>query len=230
MTTFLEMKTFVREQADADPTDATDLKLSTYARLAFDDITRRKHPWGHLEVIYTFTTVPGQQAYTVAGLSVSDMEFIESVVDDSLAGGSVFFAPMTELESLYAGQTFTTDHATHFTMVNNEMWLFPTPSTARTYRVRGYRKFAAFPAGDGDEPDLPRDFHDAIQLYMLMMHYLSQEDTSTADYYRGVYEQMLAVKLNGLKSARMTHRPRIMGGRGLPVVRIEDWIRSQVEG
>lgn len=230
MTTFLEMKDFVRTQADADETDTPDVTLSMYARLAFDDITRRKHPWPHLEVTYTLTTVPGQISYSIPGLSGTDMEFIESVVDDSLIGGRLLYAPASELEHLYAGSTYTTDSGCHYSTVGDTLNIYPKPATARTYKVRGYRRFTAFPDGDSSVPDLPLEFQPAITLYMLMAFYLSQEDTATANYYQNLFEKHVSQYIRADKATARTARPVIMGGMSPYRLGYKSWVRANTEG
>ncbi len=230
MTTFGEMKEFVRTQADADETDTPDVTLSAYARLAFDDICRRKHPWPHLEVTYTFTTVPGQNTYSITNLSGADMEFIESVVDDDSSGGRLLYAPASQLEDVYAGSTYTTDHGCHYTVVGDDLIIYPMPSTARMYKVRGFKRVTLFPSDDATPPDLPAMYHPAIQYYMLMLFYLSQEDSSTASYYQNLYEQHVGRLVKSDKATARTVRPVIMGGHSPYRMSETQWIRSMVEG
>lgn len=227
--TFDEMVTFVRSQADADLTDAPDALLQVHARVAYNDILSRKGSWDYLEVAYTEVTVPGTKVYPFSGLSSTNLDRVTSVTYDT--GGVLHrltYMTRSDAEAQF-GSTTQQARPVAFTVYNDNIELFPTPSEALTLTVRGYRNAATWPAGAGSVPDLPVEFHDAICWYMLSGFYMSQEDVQLAGVYLQEYQSQVDRCIGGYSSKALTPRPLIMGGQNTFHRSFEDRVRGMLE-
>ena len=227
--TFDEMLTFVRSQADADETDAPTAVLQVHARVAYNDILSRRAAWDFLEVAYTVTTTPGDSEYPLSGLSVDDMDTVYAV---SYTTGGVLhrLTYMTRQDAeLQFGLTTATALPTAYTVANDVITLFPTPSDALTLTVRGFRRPAVWPNGVGSSPDLPDEFHDAIAWYMLSGFYMSQEDTQMAGVYLQEYQAQVDRLLGAYSGRQFSQRPKVMGGQNGGRRSFLEHVRGQLE-
>lgn len=231
--TFADMAGFVRTQADADSTDAPDDMLTVHARIAYHDILSRKSGWDHLEVKYTLLTVASQAEYAFTSLSGgTDMERVYSIASSDALRRRLTFVTRQDAEQLFG---FTDQEVTipaAYTVYNDKIVLFPTPSGAVTLNVRGFRQAAAWPNGSASEPDLPKEFHEAIAWYMLSGYYMAQEDAQMAGMYLNEYQMMVERILAGQSNLHQSPRPRIMGGQNVGALRrtFSDRIAGMLEG
>lgn len=210
--TFDEMVVFVRAQADADATDAPDSMLQVHARVAYNDILSRKTSWDHLEVVYTETCVADQSDYPFSAFSTGDMDRVYQVT--YMAGAirhRLTYMTRQDAELQY-GLSTNVGIPQAYTVYNDRLVLYPTPSAAFDLVINGFRTAVAWPAGSASAPDLPSEFHDAIAWYMLSGYYMSQEDPQIAGVYSNEYQQQVDRLLNGVSSKTMSPRPLIMGG------------------
>jgi len=225
-----DMMVFVRLQADADVEDAPQATLEVYARAAYNDIRRRVHMWPSLRVNVTLTTVAGQDEYPFTDFVGGEMEYIQTLVGNN---DVVDFIPFHELLLLQEGQATvqSTLDATYYSISNQTLVFWPTPSEITTYSVRGVRTFADWPVDTVTESDLPREFDEAICWYMLSKYYASQEDLELSERYMADYErQVNRFIASSIRTSAMTNRPKILGGRRRTGMLYETWVRRNVEG
>jgi hypothetical protein len=226
------METFVRQHADTDTTDAPSANLEVYARAAYNDIRRRVATWLDNFTSDTLTVTAGTDSYTLSGGGFSganDIEYVTEIVGSTDKLTAVSFDVFTALKD---GSTvsYQTKEADVYAMQGGTIYLWPEPSTSgETYTVYGYREFASWPSGS-DEPDLPREFDEAICWYMLSKYYMAQEDVELAQYYMADYERIIGVFIaSAMKNG--SHRPRIFGGGAYSrTISYGDWLRRNTEG
>lgn len=228
--TLQEMRDFVRTHADADSTDAPDSNLDVYARIAYNDILSRIS-WPHLQVVYTLSTVAGQGEYAISGLSVGDMENVTSIVDTTNLGRRLIYMSQSDADLAFGAPIgATSEVANAFTVVNDGLFLYPTPGvTGKTYQVRGRRRAATWPTSAGSVPDLPDTLHPAIAWYMLSSYFLSQEDPQMAGVYLNEYEQMVRRHTQEESGREFSGRPLVMGGQNYYAPNFTRFVRGMLE-
>lgn len=229
--TLSQLQEFVRTHADADVEDAPNSSLEVYGRIAYNDILSRRSSWPHLTVEYTLTTVPGQDMYPLSGLSTGNMDTVTSIIDQVNLGRRLIFMTQTDGDLAFSSPVnASTETATGYAVVGSNIVLYPTPSTARTYRVRGFRSAAAWPNGAGSTPDLPDPLHEAIAWYMLSSYFMAQEDTQLAGVYMGEYEKMVDRFVKDATTKEFTPRVALMGGQNVRQPSFTRWVRGMLEG
>lgn len=229
--TLSELQEFVRTHADADIEDAPNSSLEVYGRIAYNDILSRRGSWPHLMVTYTLTTVPGQQSYSLSAMSGADMDSVHSVVDTQNLGRRLVYMSQSDADIAFGIPTnITSDIANAWTVVGDDIYVYPTPSTARTYTVRGVRRAATWPNGAGSVPDLPDALHEAIAWYMLSSYFMAQEDTQLAGVYMGEYNQMVERFVRSESTKEHSARVKVMGGQNYRQPSFTRWVRGQLEG
>jgi hypothetical protein len=229
--TLSEMQEFVRRHADADAEDAPNSSLEVYGRIAYNDILSRRNGWPHLAVSYTLTTVAGQSEYNLSAMSGTDMDIITSVVDQVTMGRRLVYMTQADADIAFGTPVASSsDLAVAFSVVGNQVVLYPTPSTVKTYRVRGFRTAVAWPNGAGSTPDLPGALHEAIAWYMLSSYFLAQEDTQLAGVYMQEYETMVDRHLKNETTREYSTRSMVMGGQNSRVpASFTRWVRGALE-
>lgn len=223
-----QMASFVRAQADTDVDDAPDTTLEVYARAAYRDIQARVFPWPDKKVAYTVSTVADEASYALSTFSVSDMEYLVSVVADDDVLMYVSPAQYRELST----ELTSSGTPTVYTVDAGVLKLWPTPSGVVSVAVTGYREFVAWPAGSA-EPDLPRPFDEAICWYMLARFYQAQEDLELAAGYMRDYEVSVNQQIaRAMRTSSVTAGPMIFGGDPrLPFKQsYAAWVKRSVEG
>jgi hypothetical protein len=127
--------------------------------------------------------------------------------------------------------TYSTAEATHWVTRNGVLYLFPEPSSAVSYTVYGYEGFDDWPTGTGNtEPDLPREFDEAICWYMLSRYYAGQEDLELVSLYDNMFETAVG-RFVASQMRNDARSPRVLGG-GLTRygVGYDRWVRRMTEG
>lgn len=231
MTTLAEMQTFVRTHADADVEDMPNSSLEMYGRIAYNDILSRRNGWPHLAVTYTLTTVVGQKEYNLSAFSTTDMDVVTSVTDETSLGHRLVYITQADGDLAFGVPVSSqSSNAVAYTVRGNQLLLYPTPGSVKTYRVRGFRTAATWPNGSGSAPDLPASLHEAISWYMLSSYFLAQEDTQLAGVYSGEYEKMVDRFMKNETSREYSSRVAVMGGAGSRMPGFTRWVRGNLEG
>lgn len=228
--TFDEMVTFVRNHVDADSADAPDSNLTVYARMAYNDILSRAPSWPHLEVTYTLTTVGGTNTYPLSGLSGgANMDVVYAVLDTAGVGTRLVQITRADGDLFFttASASVNSSNAVAFSIFNDNIMLYPTPTSVKTYVVRGFRSAAGWPTDAASIPDLPRVFDEAICWYMLSGYYMAQEDPQLAGVYLNEYMGLLDKHIKDQTGKNSRARPTIMGGQ---VSRINGTFLDRVRG
>lgn len=229
--TLTQMQDFVRTHADADSEDAPNSSLEVYGRIAYNDILSRRNGWPHLAVTYTLTTVADQAEYDLSAFSDTDMDVVTSIVDQVTLGRRLMYMSQADTDIAFGGPvSSTSDLAIAYTLRGSQVILYPTPSAAKTYRIRGFRTAATWPNGAGSTPDLPAALHEAIAWYMLSSYFLAQEDTQLAGVYMQEYETMVDRHLKNETTREYSSRVMVMGGQNINRPSLTRWVRGSLEG
>lgn len=208
------MCTFVRTHADTDTVDAPATSLTVYARMAYNDILSRRTGWPHLQVEYTLTTVAGTATYAFTSLSAPGIEQVTAIVDRGNSRSRLYYMTQTDADLYFPNDVRGTPTA-YSIIGDGTIKLYPTPAAAGSYAVRGFRAETAWPVSAGAEPDLPRQFDEAICWFMLAQYFLAQEDPQLSGLYMAEYEQMVSRITNDQQSKHKKPRPNVMGGNNL---------------
>lgn len=229
--TLQQLRDFVRLHADADPVDAPDATLDVYARIAYNDILARRNAWPHLTVEYTLTTVAGQERYPLSGLSTTDLDMVTGIVDTTNLGYRLIFMSESDGDLAFGAPIgATAQTATAYTIVDDEIKLFPKPSVSgKTYKVRGFRAATAWPSTGSSVPDLPASLHEAIAWFMLSSYFMSQEDTQLAGVYLSEYNMMVERFLRAETTKEYSGRVLKMGGQNYGAPSFTRWVRGMLE-
>lgn len=225
-----EMMTFVRTHADTDTTDAPDSTLTVYARAAYNDIKRRVSQWIDNSTSATLSTTTGTAGYALSGLTIASgtMEYVTGIMGPTEKLDYVTWNEYLEYED-GADVDYSTREALYYTVRNNTIYLWPTPSSsAIQYTVYGYRTFTDWPSGS-DEPDLPREFDEVICWYMLSRYYMGQEDLELSQVYLRDYEEGVN-KFIRYAMRQDAHSPKILGGSRRKPMSYDAWVRRMTEG
>ena len=231
MMTLAEMQSFVRTHADADVEDAPNSSLEVYGRIAYNDILSRRGSWPHLTVAVTFTTTPGQREYPISSIGGGgNLDSVTSVVDTNNFGRRLIYMSQADADIAFGiPASVRTEVASAWTVVGNELVLYPTPSTARTYTVRGTRSAVAWPNGAASTPDLPDPLHEAICWYMLSSYFMAQEDVQMAGVYLQEYEKMVDRFMKDATGKEYSARVKVMGGQNYQQPSFTRWVRAHLE-
>lgn len=204
--TLQKIRDQVRNTVELDSTDIADTILDLFIQEGFDRIAREERRWSFYEANYTFSTVGGQRAYTFTSIDPTLAEV------DGLEHSSWMLMPISHqlAQGQYAGSNVQ-GTPTNFSIWNNSIYLWPTPSDVRTISVRGYRSPTDWVSqGAGAQPDLPSDFHPLIVLWALGRAYMQQDDAGMGQMLRQMFNEQFSVIGDSYKRP-MVAEPSIIG-------------------
>lgn len=196
----------VRNTVELDTTDIPDSLIDLFVQEGYDHIVHAEHRWIFYETNFTFTCVPGQRAYAFSDIDPT-LEVLDGVEHDSW-----MCMPIAHqlAQGQYAGSTVL-GTPTNFSVWADSMYLWPTPSEARTITVRGYRKPTDWIArGSGATPDLPESFHPLLVLWALHRTYMQQDDMQMGQVLRQMFTEQFRNLRNDYTQA-LFPEPSIMG-------------------
>lgn len=220
--TLQQLRDYVRSHMDLDDTELPDTLLDTWAREATTRITRYKQRWYWLESEWTLDLLPSIQSYDMASLQGSyTPDEVEAVLPSDRE--PLTWASRAVLDNEWNGYT-AQGTPVYWTKWGDRLYFYPTPLTAETITVRGYRKVRDWVSdGSGATPDMPEEFHNAVRVWMLGEAYNQQEDMDTGISYLDMFDnemKNLASKVNDTP----TPQPLVMNGGG----RHDFWPRGRM--
>jgi len=213
-----QIRVYVRNHLDLDETELTNSLLDVWCRDATIKIARSRKRWPFLEEEWTLTTTASVKDYDLTSLALFDpaVDEIVSVVHNDRR---LSFLGRDEAERAYLPNTSSTGTVTFYNTWNDKLRFYPTPNSADTLQLRGYRKVTDWVAsGAGAFPDFPDEFHDAIRLYVVAMAYLQQEDADLAKVFISAFDAEMDLLKKQFGDAPGAY-PLVLGagirGRGL---------------
>ena len=188
--TIKEIRDTVRDIIDIDSTDISDTVLNRIIGQGYDTIVYSEKRFPFYEVATTFSTVAGQSEYTLAvvgaavtvgGVSVGIREINAIKNDDHIFR----FIGRDDADFNYPLNVATNSEPWEWSLWDDTVRFYPTPSSVETIYVRGFRNAKAFGNGVADNvtPDLPDPFHPVLTTYAIAKGYLQQEDPTMAAQY-----------------------------------------------
>ncbi len=227
MATLQEIRDFARTTLQTDATDLPDALVDVFANEATTRILGLRDDWPHLYSEGTLAMVAGDNNYTLSSGSFSPTTYtsIESVWDDATYGRSLM-----QVDYQAAAATWmwpiaaVSNDPEYFSLKGGNLYLWPIPAATRSLRVAGYREPVSMTTS-GTSPDLPTQFHAAIQYAVASYAYAQQEDPELAQFWRNLANESTGVAIRNLFMNRR-HRPIILWGRGWGGGQTyEEWVR-----
>lgn len=231
MTTAADIATFARNVLQTDSTDLPDSLVLAFANDATRRILGMHNDWPHMYSEGTLAVVAGTSAYTLASASFNPQTFIylESMWDDNGFGMSLQEIDYQEATRWWIGAGFTSSNMpSWFAQYGGKVYIYPKPSGTRTFRVGGYRDVVDM-ANMSATPDLPSQFHIAVEYGVTSLAHAQSEDFEAAQFWAGLANATAKIAAQQVFNTT-THRPAQMFGRGGPrfMISYPDWVRSQV--
>lgn len=215
MATLQQIRDFAREVLQTDSTDLPDSLVDVFANEATTRVIGLRDDWPHLYSEGTLAMVADDGIYALSSGSFTPTTFrtIESVWDDAVFGRSLVEVDYQEAAATWIGPSANiTNDPYYFSVYGGNLYLWPVPNASRTLRIGGYREPNTMAAGS-DLPDLPTQFHPAIQYGTCAIAYAQQEDPELAQFWKNMANESVAVAIRNLFMNRR-HKPIMLWGRG----------------
>ena len=161
--TLQQIRDQVRNVVDIDSSDISDQTLDIMIGQGFDTIVYSEKRWPWYEVSTTFDTVGLQKDYPIAtvGASVTNgLREIQSLRTDDWV---LTFLGRDDADVVYPLDSAGNGDSWYWSYWAETVRLYPTPSSAQTIYVRGYKNPSAFGAGSLDSAT-PSDFPEPFQI------------------------------------------------------------------
>lgn len=207
--TLEQLRQYVRQHVDLDADELPNSLLDVWARDATIKISRTRKRWPFFEYTWTLVTTNGQEDYALSTTFTPVPDEIVSIVRDDRR---LSFMGRDEAEGIYLPYKNHTGEVTFYNVWGDTLRLYPTPTSADTLTLRGYRKVNDWVAGGaGAIPDFPDEFHDAIRMYLLAQAYLQQEDPEMFQQFMSAFDGEMRLLAKQYGDAPGAY-PLILGG------------------
>ena len=194
--TVADLRSFVRDHLDSDTDELPDSLLDVYRQEGTDRIVQSSRSWSFYETTVTFTTTANDNTYALSALSTPLRDIV------GVEGPRWRCKPLSyeNARETFARTVAATGEPRWYSIWADTLYLWPTPPSAYSMTVRGYR-FPAVATSYSDEPDLPDEFHRLIGYWMLAQAYRQFDDEGMAGQLFGSFEQQLAILRERYESA-----------------------------
>jgi hypothetical protein len=211
-----EMRDYIRSVVDIDSSDISNDVLNRFIGEAYDLIVYNEKRWPFFEAATTFSTVAGQKDYPLATVGASVSGGLREIAALRSNDNVITYVGRDEGDAAHPLSSVATGSKPYWwSFWADSVRLYPTPSSAVTVTVRGYRNATAFGAtsGDADTPsDLPDPFHILLATYGVARAYEQQEDPQMAGQYLGIFNQEFD-NLKGRYTDTPAAQPMVLNGR-----------------
>lgn len=206
-----DIRSKVREIVDMDSTDLSDTLLNMYIQDGYDRMIALERRWPFLEKTYTLNTVADQRSYALSSIGSGDVREITSIVDTTAGGVRLTLVAHEDAEALWLGSSDLSSRPLHFSVWQQELYLWPRPNGVYNLSLRGYRKPTSWYQNDTTQVDADERLHQSLVYYGVAQTYQLQEDTQLASFYRESFDE--AVRLAAGDIMRVSsHRPLVLSG------------------
>lgn len=215
----------VRDIVDLDTEDLPDSLLNLYIRDGYYRILDVEKRWTWLETTFTFNTVQGQRAYTIANFTADPISQVVSIVDNSDIGSRLDMVGYDMAEATWNGTTDTNGDPLFYAVWNGQIHLFPKPDNARTLTCRGYREPIDWQT-TGGAVDAAPSLHFPLVYYAVSRVYQRLEDAQMAAVYKQSFDEGVALARNNIMKPN-SHGQLIMAHgqtRGRPT--FDGWLNK----
>jgi len=234
--TLAQMRTFVGELSDLDiGFDAND-DISTdlvngFIKEGFQKIIALSQRYPFYQANYLFFTVANQRSYStfsrqiptpVVNVSISDIQSIVSLVNNTEAGNALVYIDQARAESIWVGTSDQADIPAYFAIWGNQVNLWPKPNDAYEITMRGFRKPSlAWFSDESTAIDIDPQMQLPLINYVMARIFQFQEDPEMAREYMSSFEKAVAI-IQGQLTAPSSNRQLIMSG-GLQLTPYDWW-------
>lgn len=187
----------VRDIVDLDADDLPDGLLNLFIRDGYYRILDVEKRWTWLETSFTFNTVQGQRAYTIANFTADPISQVASIVDNSDIGTRLDMIGYDMGEATWNGTTDTNGDPLFYAVWNGQIHLFPKPDNARTLTCRGYREPIDWQTSGGAVDAAP-SLHFPLVYYATSRVYQRLEDAQMAAMYKQSFDEGVALARNNI--------------------------------
>jgi len=209
------IRTFVRLHLDLDTEDLPDSLVDVFIREGSKRIEKASSRWPFYEKVWTVSTMAGQRSYPFTDIG-TDVDQIAAILrdDETLHWvGNDLYSILNPIDATSQSKPV------QYAWWNDTLYLTPTPDSAYTLTVFGYRDPIDWIAnGAGAQPDLPDELHNTVAIWALSKAYIQQEDPEMGS----VYERQFADELTEFKR-RITETPHpqplVLNGQAMSVMR-----------
>ena len=181
----VDIRNRVREITELTSDDVSDTVIDLYARDGFERIINLERRWPFYETSTTLTTVASTQAYSVTGISATMREVVS--LRESTRGEVLDLVGHNTAEDVW-GPT-ETGRPIAYSKWADSLYLWPTPSAAYTYTVRGYRQPTSWWESDAAEIDADERLHTAVVYFVISRLYQLQEDAEMSAFYAQTFAE-----------------------------------------
>ena len=188
--TLQSIRDYVRAYMDLDESDLADNLIDAWCSEGSLLIERSEKRWPFYEKVWTLTTAVGQADYTIATAVGSD---VREIVAMSGPQWELMWIDRADADRRWPrNDSSTGDPVAWSTWGTTAIRLHPTPSSATTVLVRGYREPSDWvAAGAGASPDFPDELHPTLIAFVMARAYLQQEDEELAQQNMRIFEASL---------------------------------------
>jgi len=187
----------VRDITDLDADDLPDSLLDLFIRDGYYRILDIEKRWPFLETSFTFNTVIGQRAYTIADFTSDPISQVVSIVDNSDTGDRLDMIGYDMGEATWNGTTDTNGDPIFYAVWEGQIHLFPKPDNARTLTCRGYREPIDWQTSGGAVDAAP-SLHFPLVYYAVSRVYQRLEDAQMAAVYKQSFDEGVSLARNNI--------------------------------
>jgi len=180
----LDVRAKARAITELTVDDVSDEIIDMYARDGYERIINMERRWPFFETTVTFSASIGDDEYPMS--AISDLREITSIVD-AQSGNRLDLIGYEQGEDVWANAS--SGRPQHWSLWAYSVKLWPSPDSAYSYRVRGYRKAADWWESDGTEIDADERLHAAVVYYVLSRLYQLQEDIEMSNFYAATFAE-----------------------------------------
>lgn len=187
----------VRDITDLDADDLPDSLLDLFIRDGYYRILDIEKRWPFLETSFTFNTVIGQRAYTIANFTADPISQVVSIVDNSDIGSRLDMIGYDMGEATWNGTTDTNGDPIFYAIWQGQIHLFPKPDNVRTLTCRGYREPIDWQTSGGAVDAAP-SLHFPLVYYAVSRVYQRLEDAQMAAVYKQSFDEGVSLARNNI--------------------------------
>lgn len=189
-----DMRSYIHSVVEIDADDISNDVLNRFLGEAYDLVVYSEKRWPWYETSTTFATVAGTSDYTLATVGAAVTNGLREVAALRTDSQVLEFIGRDEADVSYPLNSSGNGEPFRWSFWEDKVRLYPTPSSATTIYVRGWRSPTAFGAGsvDGASPsDFPEPFHILFATYGVARAYEQQEDLEMAQSYHMMFTREL---------------------------------------
>jgi len=206
------LRDYIRMQLDMDEEELPNPMLDTYLTEAYTRTISMENRWPFFESRWEAVKLAADPSATLPA-SV-DPAGLTSVTD-ATSGLRLVQVSNEQAEDNISSLNNTVSPV-YYSIWGNQLMLWPSPSTDRSLKLRGYRLPTDWISqGAGSEVDADPRLHILLTHYAIALAYAQQEDEVLEDVYMKRWQSGFVAARNAICNPRH-HRPLVLNG-GLPL-------------